>query len=546
MVRMTLRSLTSLGIILTTWGVLCAQQAPSISVPRYINYHGVVSNGSGQPSSGIAGVTFAIYKDQQGGTPLWIENQNVLLDAQGLFTVLLGATTTGGLPLELFAGGEPRWLGVQAQLAGQAEQPRILLVSVPYALKAADADTIGGKPLSAFVLADPLDQTAVGETASPNVVRPRSGTVTGGTGTTNVLTKWLNGTGLLGDSLVYEVNGKVGVNNPNPVGQFDLAGASSLGAEAGGLHVTDTNVSPNKVIQIGYDDAANVGFVRAYQSGTDVEKLVFNPQGGNVGVGTTNPVGQFDISTQATYNQEAGGFHITNNATNPSKVTQVGYDNNIDAGFVRAYQTSTALKPLLLNPGGGFVGVATTAPTHALEVNGTARVAALMFGDNTSMTTAAASLAGTNVFTGNQTVNGNVQITGGSNSVIFADGSSLSSANPARIRTITYLGGCDTCSVLADTDDQRTIYLNLTGAMTINSVTCYSDAGTPTINLQRDDGSPANILSADLQCSTTGATSVSIVGAESILNLGDKIDFVMSTAGGTAKRVTVAIKATVN
>jgi hypothetical protein len=227
-------------------------------------------------------------------------------------------------------------------------------------------------------------------------------------------------------------------------------------------------------------------------------------------------------------------------------VTQVGYDNNIDAGFVRAYQTSTALKPLLLNPGGGFVGVATTAPTHALEVNGTARVAALMFGDNTSMTTAAASLAGTNVFTGNQTVNGNVQITGGSNSVIFADGSSLSSANPARIRTITYLGGCDTCSVLADTDDQRTIYLNLTGAMTINSVTCYSDAGTPTINLQRDDGSPANILSADLQCSTTGATSVSIVGAESILNLGDKIDFVMSTAGGTAKRVTVAIKATVN
>src|SRR5690349_9515038 len=106
MARMTLRSLTSLGIILTTWGVLCAQQAPSVSVPRYINYHGVVRNGSSQPSAGIAGVTFAIYKDQQGGNPLWIETQNVLLDAQGLFSVLLGATTTGGLPLELFAGGE--------------------------------------------------------------------------------------------------------------------------------------------------------------------------------------------------------------------------------------------------------------------------------------------------------------------------------------------------------------------------------------------------------------------------------------------------------
>ena len=30
---------------------------------------------------------------------------------------------------------------------------RVALISVPYALKAADADTIVGKPLSAFVLA---------------------------------------------------------------------------------------------------------------------------------------------------------------------------------------------------------------------------------------------------------------------------------------------------------------------------------------------------------------------------------------------------------
>src|SRR5207245_3841386 len=51
------------------------------------------------------------------------------------------------------ASGEARWLAVQ--VAGQPEQPRTLLVAVPYALKAADAQTIGGLPPSAFILAAP-------------------------------------------------------------------------------------------------------------------------------------------------------------------------------------------------------------------------------------------------------------------------------------------------------------------------------------------------------------------------------------------------------
>ena len=47
-----------------------------------------------------------------------------------------------GCPTDLFASGEARWLGIQA--AGQAESPRILLVGVPYALEAGDADAVGG------------------------------------------------------------------------------------------------------------------------------------------------------------------------------------------------------------------------------------------------------------------------------------------------------------------------------------------------------------------------------------------------------------------
>jgi len=48
-----------------------------------------------------------------------------------------------------------------------------------------------------------------------------------------------------------------------------------------------------------------------------------------------------------------------------------------------------------------------------------------------------------------------------------------------------------------------------------------------------------------LTCSPSGATTTSVVLSESVLNLNDKLDFVMVSAAG-AKRITVAIKATVN
>jgi hypothetical protein len=107
-----------------------------------VNFTGKAADVQGKPISGIAGVTLAIYKEQYEGAPLWLETQNVQADARGNYTVQLGATKPDGLPLDLFSSGDARWLGVT--LNGGQEQPRVLLLSVPYALKAADAETIGG------------------------------------------------------------------------------------------------------------------------------------------------------------------------------------------------------------------------------------------------------------------------------------------------------------------------------------------------------------------------------------------------------------------
>src|ERR1017187_4872528 len=111
------------------------------AVPQLVNYSGVLTDVNGKPLSGVVGVTFNLYSEETGGVPLWSEIQNVHMGKSGYYAVMLGSTSSTGLPQDVFVSGEARWLGVQAE--GQAEQPRILLVAVPYALKAGDAQTIG-------------------------------------------------------------------------------------------------------------------------------------------------------------------------------------------------------------------------------------------------------------------------------------------------------------------------------------------------------------------------------------------------------------------
>lgn len=173
--------LSTLLLVLASSSWLAAQQGVQSSavVPRLVNFSGRAIDGTGKPVSGIAAVTFAIYNEQQGGAPLWMETQNVQPDAKGNYTVQLGATTSEGLPLDVFTSGEARWLGVRVN--GGEERPRVLLLSVPYALKAADAQTLGGLPASAFALASPNVSTGT-SSAEPSAA-PGSGTNIGGSGT---------------------------------------------------------------------------------------------------------------------------------------------------------------------------------------------------------------------------------------------------------------------------------------------------------------------------------------------------------------------------
>jgi hypothetical protein len=51
--------------------------------PHVVTFTGTVKGLDGKPLTNVAGVTFSLYKDDQGGAPLWLETQNVSLDSSG-------------------------------------------------------------------------------------------------------------------------------------------------------------------------------------------------------------------------------------------------------------------------------------------------------------------------------------------------------------------------------------------------------------------------------------------------------------------------------
>src|SRR6202044_2216753 len=92
------------------------------TLPRLVRFGGTAKDLNGNPLTGVIGITFALYSEQNGGAPLWLETQNVQADGNGHYTVVLGASQPDGLPTDLFTSGQARWVGVQN--SGQAEPPR--------------------------------------------------------------------------------------------------------------------------------------------------------------------------------------------------------------------------------------------------------------------------------------------------------------------------------------------------------------------------------------------------------------------------------------
>ncbi len=253
---------------------LSAQTAAS-RVPSVVKFSGTVTDINNKPLTGAVGITFMLYKDQTGGAPLWMETQNVQADKNGHYTAVLGSTTTRGLPAEMFAVGEARWLGVQP--SGQPELSRTLLVSVPYALKAVDAETIGGLPPSAFVLAAPVNsgsQTSGNPTATQGIGASPATAVTTTGGTVNALPLWTTGSNIQSSALTQTgtgVTAKIGIGTTAPATTLDVKGAATvrgaltLPATAAATAVAGANSQPENQVASSFSSSTKAAVNQTFQ-----------------------------------------------------------------------------------------------------------------------------------------------------------------------------------------------------------------------------------------------------------------------------------------
>jgi hypothetical protein len=191
-------------------------------IPKMINYQGMVTDGEGAPLGGSFYMSFRIYTDSTSTSPTylrWNETHGSVEVRDGLFNVILGSETVGGINLDF---SEEYWLEVQVDAD---TMPRIRFTSVGYAYRALVADSA--------LVAGSGGGGGGGWTDAGTVVRLETDTDSVGIGTATPATK-------------LDVNGDVNINSVYKIGGETVLSAEGtqntlVGVGAGSNNQTQGN-----------------------------------------------------------------------------------------------------------------------------------------------------------------------------------------------------------------------------------------------------------------------------------------------------------------
>jgi hypothetical protein len=469
-------------------------------IPQQVRYTGVLTNRTANTVEAV----FKIYATAEGGEPLWTETQRVIASADGSYSVLLGAASQSGLPQSVFAAGQARWVGVS--IDGAEEGARSPLSSVAYAMKAGDAESVGGLSAANLATKEDLAKLAVA-TSGVGVGQAQAAVQAGvqpatnptGSGTADYLALWTT-SGNLGNSGLYQAaSGFFGIGTTTPGGPLQLSTGATGGANATMMLTQTSAASGNYYADIGlYNSKGLIGNLSALGAGYPAGNLfVANDVvflGGQQNAGTnliflTNTSGALKFGT--------GGFAVANERM------RIGAAGGVSVG--NSYVgTDPGAGNLIVS---GKVGVGTTAPAAILEVNGTAKF------DGLITFAAAQTFPGT----GKGTITGvtaSSPLTGGGTSGAVTVGLSTSALETTLNGVYAQLGASDTFADAATFSNGITVnqpggsYAAVLGQGTNGATGVYgtSDTGFAVLGLVNGDGSNA-VVGA-----TNGAGAVGVYG----------------------------------
>jgi len=409
-----IRKYLCLSVFATMAAMAVAQNAAETAdaVPSLVNYSSVLKDGAGRTVNSITGVTFLIYKDEQGGAPLWLETQNVTPDETGRYSVQLGATTSSGLPSDIFQNGQARWLAVQP--AGEAEQARSLLVAVPYAMKAQDAQTLGGLPASAFALAGSngsagasADATASKSSAANTATKappPSSGVTTNG-GTAGKIPMFSTSTDIE-NSVIAQKDGFIGIGTSSPTQALEVLGSSTSGSGIQSVAVNKSTKTASYAVVAA--ESSGSGGVTAELVTDGLGTAVLKTPGGYIGTYTNQPFGFITDNTERMRILTSGVAAI--GTTTPSG------DYQLEVNTVQPFETTIRNAVL----GTGLSAANTSGEAGGLGVEGDGGA-----GDPSSAANGGAGVVGIGGVAGNASVGGADGAGGsftGASFTVFGDG----------------------------------------------------------------------------------------------------------------------------
>lgn len=175
---------------------------------------------------------------------------------------------------------------------------------------------------------------------------------------------------------IASTTGNVGIGTTVPATKLHVVAETryNFGNEYA-IVAADTS-NPNQRVSLGYDDALSAGVLQAATEGSSWDTLLLNPNGGNVGIGTTNPTTKLFIKSATGVNSILG-IDTTDSGNSTSNATIRLYEastnkwdiyNDGDAGDLFKIEPTGGTNSLTINSTGN-VGIGTSSPAYRLDVD---------------------------------------------------------------------------------------------------------------------------------------------------------------------------------